>query len=255
MRLFTPGVFALFLLVPSQSKAQFTYPPQVPGAEEKIYKTVDDVELKMWVLKPDNWSTSDARPAILFFFGGGWKGGSPAQFIPQSQYLAGRGMVAIVVDYRVASRHKTLAKDCVADARDAMRFVRKEAKNMGIDPARIAAGGGSAGGHIAACLGVIDKDPESKPNAMALFNPACVLAPFEGVNYWEKDRSEEMRARMGIDPVALSPVHQVTKTAVPCIIFHGEADSTVPFSTAEIFTTKMKEAGVRCDLMGYPGEG
>ena len=53
---------------------------------------------------------------MVFFFGGGWNGGTPGQFRPQARHLAGRGMVAIVVDYRVKSRHGTLANVAVSDA-------------------------------------------------------------------------------------------------------------------------------------------
>lgn len=249
-------VLALSLtLLPISSEAQRGYPPKIAGATEEVYKVIDDVELKLWIFNPEGHQSDARKPAILFFFGGGWKGGSPSQFVPQAKYLAKRGMVAMVVDYRVRSRHGTLAKACVDDARDAMRFVRAEAERLGIDPNRVAAGGGSAGGHIAACLGTIDEDEASKPDALALFNPACVLAPLEGNNHWEEDRHAEMKERMGVEPEALSPAHHVSAGAPPCIIFHGEADPTVPFTTARAFADRMKAAGVRCDLMAYPGEG
>lgn len=242
-------------LVPISAKAQRGYPPKIADATEIVYKTIDDVELKLWIFNPEGHQSADRTPAILFFFGGGWRSGSPSQFVPQARYLAKRGMVAMVVDYRVRSRHGTLAKDCVADARDAMRFVRANAEKFGIDASKIAAGGGSAGGHIAACLGTIDTDEESKPNALALFNPACVLAPLDGKQYWEENRHEEMKERMGMEPEALSPAHHISPEAPPCIVFHGEADPTVPFATAKAFADRMKAAGLRCDLMAFPGEG
>ncbi len=243
------------LLLPSLAMSQRGYPPKIENAKEFVYKTVGETELKLWGFFPEGANPEKPQPAVIFFFGGGWKSGSPTQFVPHAEHLASQGIIAFVADYRVSSRHQTKAKDCVADARDAMRYVRKHAKELGVDPGRLAAGGGSAGGHIAACLGVIDEDAESKPNALLLFNPACVIAPFEGKNYWKDDRSKEMHERMGVEPEALSPVHHVSANAPPCIIFHGEADDTVPFATAEVFTKKMKEAGVDCVLHGYPGEG
>lgn len=250
----------LFVLICSLSLlpaayAQKNYPPVFEGATEHVYKTVGDVDLKLWSFQPADWKPSDSRPAIVFFFGGGWNSGSPGQFQPHAEYLADRGMVAFVADYRVALRHGTLAKDCVADAREAMRFIRGNATTLGVDAGRVGAGGGSAGGHIAACLGVISADPESKPELLALFNPACVLASFEGQIYFKEDRSAEMKERMGVEPEALSPVHHVTTDAPPCIIFHGTADDTVPYATAELFASEMKEAGVKCVLHAYEGEG
>ena len=243
--------------LPSLAHAQRNYPPTIPDAETYVYHTVDDERLKLWVFKPDNWNAEDKNPAVIFFFGGGWKAGSPEQFVEQCKHLASRGMVAITADYRVASRHQTKAIDCVNDAREAMRWVRANATRLGIDPERLAAGGGSAGGHIAACLGTIpamDEKISSRPDAMFLFNPACVLAPIDGKQAWKKDRSAEMLERMGVDPVKLSPAHNVTAEAPPTIVFHGKDDPTVPYATAEIFAKKMKAAGVRCDLKGYEGE-
>ncbi len=248
-------IACLLLTVSSVFAQQKNYPPSFEGAVEHVYKTVDEVELKLWGFLPEDWTAEDSRPAILFFFGGGWNAGSPAQFQPHAEYLAERGMIAFVVDYRVKSRHGTVAKNCVEDARDAMRFVRSHAGELGVDPNRVAAGGGSAGGHIAGCLGVIEEDPESKPNALALFNPALVLAPFGESSPWKEDRSAELKERMGVEPEALSPIHHVSGSAPPSVIFHGTADSTVPFVTAAQFTVEMKRAGVKCILHEYEGAG
>ncbi len=247
-------LFLTALLVSISAFGQKSYPPQIEGAKEHVYKTIGDVELKLWEFS-GKAEADDKRPVIVFFFGGGWKSGSPMQFVPHAQHFSDQGIVAFVADYRVSSRHGTLAKDCVADARDAIRFVRSHAEKLKIDPDRIAAGGGSAGGHIAACLGVISEDENSAVQAMALFNPACVLAPIDGQSPWESDRSEELLERMGTDPVSLSPAHQVSQGAPPCVIFHGEADTTVPFATAETFARKMKEVGSKCILHGYEGAG
>tara|TARA_R110002096_G_scaffold352023_1_gene545002 strand:+ start:677 stop:1555 length:879 start_codon:yes stop_codon:yes gene_type:complete len=252
--------FVLFLMVIAHLpeiafSQQKTYPPVIEGTKEHVYREVDDVQLKLWAFNPEGWKASDSRPAIVFFFGGGWSGGNPIQFERHSRLLAERGMVALVADYRVASRHGTKANECVEDARAAIRFLRSQSKILGIDPDRIAAGGGSAGGHIAACLGVIEADPESKPNAMALYNPACVIAPLDGMDYWPEDRYAEMEERMGVKPESLSPAQHVSKNAPPCIIFHGKADDTVPYATAAIFAEKMNALGVPCLLHGYEGEG
>ena len=64
----------------------------------------------------------DNRPAIVFYFGGGWVGGSPSHFSSQAQHYADLGLVTVLADYRVTSRHKTKAKHCLEDARDTMRL-------------------------------------------------------------------------------------------------------------------------------------
>ncbi|MGB2403643.1 MAG: alpha/beta hydrolase, partial [Akkermansiaceae bacterium] len=156
------------------------------GAAEKVapneiisYKKIGEVDLKLHVFKPRGHQASDKRPAVVFFFGGGWQGGTPRQFYQQSLFLAEHGMVAFAAEYRVASIHKTSPYECVADGKSAIRWVRKHALQLGVDPDRIVSSGGSAGGHVAACTGVIqgyeqvgeDASVSSQPNAMVLFNP------------------------------------------------------------------------------------
>jgi acetyl esterase/lipase len=248
--------------VAQEAKRKASYPPELPEAKAEVYKTVGDVKLSLYIFSPADHKPTDKRPAIVFFFGGGWTGGSPGQFHEQCKHLASRGMVAITADYRVASRHQVKALSCVADAKSAVRYIRKEASRLGIDPGRIAAGGGSAGGHIAACTGVIegfdesteDKSISSVPNALVLFNPALVLAPADSLKELDAAKMASMKERMGVDPQQLSPYHHVRKGAPPTIIFHGKADSGVPYATAEAFAKAMSAAGNECQLAGYEGQ-
>ena len=145
---------------------------------------------------------------------------------------------------------------------EAIRFVRKNAARLGIDPDRIVAAGGSAGGHLAAACGTIsgfdapDEDTRisSRPNAMILFNPAVVLAPVDGVEI-DEQRMAALSDRLGVDPRELSPYHHVTRGTPPAVIFHGKADKTVPYATVEAFAKAMRDAGNTCELYGYDGQG
>src|SRR6478672_10856667 len=132
-------------LFAQEKKGTRPYPPSLPGAEVETYKTVADAKLNLYVYYPSGHKPTDKRAAIVFFFGGGWQNGSPGQFEQHCKHLASRGMVAITADYRVASRPQVKAVECVKDAKSAIRYVRKEAARLGVDPNRIAAGGGSAG--------------------------------------------------------------------------------------------------------------
>jgi len=246
----------------AQQKAGKSYPPDLPGAKVEAYKTVGDAKLNLYIFEPAGHKPSDKTPAIVFFFGGGWTGGSPQQFEQQCKHLAERGMVAITADYRVASRNQVKAVSCVADAKSAIRYVRQNAAKLGVDPNRIAAGGGSAGGHIAACTGVLtgfdesteDAKISSVPNALALFNPAVVLAPVDGLRQLDAAKVSSLADRMGTDPQKLSPYHNMHKGVPPTIIFHGQADTTVPYQTVELFTKAMQAAGNQCQLVGYEGQ-
>ena len=242
-------------------KSGFTYPPEFSGAQTVTYKTVGETKLALYIFNPAEHKASDSRPAIIFFFGGGWTSGSPGQFEQQCRYLASRGMVAITADYRVASRHQAKAAQCVSDAKSAIRYVRAHAKELGVDPKRIAAGGGSAGGHIAGCTGTLagldeadeDKSISSEPDAMVLFNPALTLAPVDG-NDFGGFGARLPAERLGAEPVAISPTHNVKAGVPPTIVFHGKADTTVPFATVEVFAAAMKKAGNRCEVAGFEGQ-
>ena len=239
--------------------------PKIPEATEYSYKQTPQGELKLWAIGPDHHGDADssAHPAIVFFFGGGWRSGSPQQFVPHARYLAKRGMVAVLVDYRVSSRHQTRAVDSVADAKSAIRWVRQNAEMLHVDPQRVCAAGGSAGGHLAACCALIEGFDEqseqqrisSVPDAMALFNPAVMLAPLDDTQLAgvDAERLASLQERMGVEPKELSPVHHVQSQMPPTMIVHGESDTTVPFSTVQEFTARMQAAGNRCELHGYPG--
>src|SRR5438132_4647791 len=140
------------------------------------YTKTKQADLEIVVHFPPGWKETDKRPGIVFFFGGGWENGTIKAFEPQAKYLASRGMVTARADYRVKSRHGVTPKECVDDARSAVRWFRQNAARLGVDPDKIVASGGSAGGHIAACTTLMpaskskDEEVSCKANALLLFN-------------------------------------------------------------------------------------
>lgn len=243
-----------YCIVPLFLIAFSTYALEVEGFtpdREIVYKTVGDVQLKLSVFMPPESNPADKRAAIVFFFGGGWNSGSPTQFYPHCQHLASRGMVAISADYRVFSRHKTSPRECVKDGKSAIRWVRQHAGELGIDPDRIAAGGGSAGGHVAAATGTLtafnedneDSAVSSLPNALVLFNPVLDTGPGQHAYERVKDYWQD-----------ISPIHNISENTPATIIFLGTKDEVVPLESAEKFKKEMAEKGVRCDLEIYEGQ-
>src|SRR5689334_20475021 len=106
-------MIALFLFLLQAAVAP--QPDEIPGARPYAYKETPQGELRLHVFSPKD--SPEKSPAVVFFFGGGWRGGTVLQFAPQAKHLASRGMVAIVADYRVSGRHKTTPAEAVADAK------------------------------------------------------------------------------------------------------------------------------------------
>lgn len=247
---------------PPEPPTSWAYPPEMPGSRAEVFRQVGEVKLNAYLFEPEGHQSSERRPAAVFFFGGGWNAGTPGQFWPHCAHLARRGMLAITVDYRVKSRHGVSPQDCLRDAKAAIRWVRANAARLGVDPDRIAAGGGSAGGHLAAAVALAPgfeegdhPDVSSMPNALILFNPAVVLAPVEGhPDLLTAEKFGDIKTRAEGRPEEISPVHFIRAGLPPSIIFHGTNDDAVPFSTATLFQQKMSEAGNRCELRAYEGQ-
>lgn len=242
-------IFYLLLLFTTYSiQAQEGIPKITP--ETIVYKEIDTIKLKLHIYKPLNFNKEKVYNSIVFFHGGGWNGGNHKAFRRQSAYLASRGLIAISVSYRLKNTHGTTPFEAVEDAKSAIRFVRKHAKELNINPNKIAAGGGSAGGHLAAACGNIeglegekeDLKISSRPNALVLFNPVYDNSK-KGFGY----------RRMNGRHLEISPLHNITKGAPPTIVFFGTKDKTTPVLSSKEYEQKMKEVGSRIDLFLYEG--
>lgn len=220
---------------------------KIPNVTREIeFKTTPQGSLKLHLFSPAEAKASDKRPAIVFFFGGGWKNGSFTQFVPQAEYFASRGLVCACADYRISSIHKTTPDKCVEDAKSAMRWVRGHAAELGVDPDKIIASGGSAGGHLAAATWLVpgfeadgdDKTVSCKPNALVLFNPALNLTNIGAMeihNATGKNIAKE-----------ISPTFFLTKDTPPAILFFGTTDKLGTHGVE--YAAKAKELGVRAEL-------
>lgn len=244
----TIAAASLLILISAHIAGADAFTPQ-----SFTYKTVDQVELKLTVLPAANAAAGELRPAIVFFHGGGWVGGTPNQFKEQSRYLASRGLICIQAQYRLLKKESNDPPlVCVQDAKSAMRWVRAHAKELNIDPARIAAGGGSAGGHLAAFVGMVEglDDPADdlkispRPAALVLFNPVFNNGPGEWGNGRVKERYKEF-----------SPAHNISADDPPALVMLGSIDKLLPVKTVEAFKTEMEKLGVRCEVRVYKGQG
>lgn len=213
------------------------------------YKTAGEGTLDLHVFDPAPTAGGKGavgRPAIVFFFGGGWTHGTPVQFYAECAHFADRGYVAISADYRVAATHGTKPVDAVEDARDTLRWVREHAAELGVDPARIVAAGASAGGHLAA-VATLRAPVAERPAAMLLLYPVLDVGP-AGYGH----------TLFGEDFAALSPLHLLETVSLPpppALILVGSADRATPEKTVRAFQERVQAAGGLCEVVVYPGGG
>lgn len=241
------NLIALLLLITSTAIgfSQDATPPK-----SYVYKQTEQGELSLYVYSPAE--LKEKQPAIIFFFGGGWTQGKVSQFEPQARHFAERGLIAICADYRVKSRHSVTPDACVEDAKSAIRWVRKNAGMLKVDPDRIVGSGGSAGAHIAACTGIgegLDLKQEdltisSRPNALVLYNPV--------LNLTEPKFKKLLETKEGMAE-AISPTLNIKADSPPTLLLFGSNDRLV--EQAEQFMARSRQIGHRAEIEIAPDVG
>jgi len=262
MRLWMAPAVLMLLFGADAARAQTSRAPdkvltykKAPGPDGQ------DQELKLHVYLPEGWKASDQRPAIILWFGGAFIKGDPKQFFTQAEYFASRGMVAISGEYRIRMGVPVSTED----ARSTIRWMKTHAAELGIDPNKIAAGGGSAGGYLGTAVGTNvgpdaegeDKTVSARPAALVLFNPALraggassagaasSLAPAPAPGGAGKAGKTEM----DLAP----PFDALSKDCPPSILFYGTTDNFI--GPGRAFSEKALSLGVRSELWAAQGQG
>lgn len=215
-----------------------------------VYKKTGGHGLELHFLKA---ADGGRLPTAVFFFGGGWIDGQVTQFMRQAMHLNRRGMHSVLVDYRVQARQNTSPVEAIQDARSAMRFLKTHADDLGVNPHKMAAIGGSAGGHLAFCTYMAREinDPNDDlsvdpcPQAIVGFNPVLDTSA-DGFGH---DRFPGDSARLAC------PVDMVTGSLPPNLILQGTADETTPVGIARKFKQRAHDEGVVCHLIEYQDRG
>jgi len=209
----------------------------------EVYKSIDGKDLDLHVFYPGSVKPTRPAPAIVMFHGGGFSKGDPSHFYYLCNYLASRGMVAISVRYRLNNDNI----ECLRDAKSAMRHVYKHAARFGVDPDKVAAGGGSAGGCLAAALSTSKRINEATdelsispaPKALVLFNPVYTSKGTWGAPPQDRDD--------------FTPMDNIHSGMAPTLVLFGDEDKFVDVPTMKEFQRKMADVGVRSELKIYPG--
>lgn len=218
------------------------------------YPIENGIQLDGYITYPEG--SAHNLPAIVLAFGGNWTIGDPAQFFPQADVFAKEGYVVITPDYRVFSRQNTSPRESVSDFCNLWKYLRENAERLGIDPKRIALGGGSAGGHIAIMAGIIS---DNFPKVYILYNP---IVQTSGDIFWNnqlpKDRQLFPVSPQGLnyeDFSDIDPMLQLRKAFPPTLLMHGRNDHEVPVESAVLFADKIKGLNSQIHLKIYDDVG
>ncbi len=252
---------ALFLLNCTACKAGENILPT-----EVRYGEVDGQKLLLDAYQPPK-TAETLRPAVVLIHGGGWAAGNRSDYRDMGKWLASQGYVAFAISYRLVQKDRNQWPAQLNDVQRAIRWIRAHAKDYQIDPERIGAFGGSAGGHLVACLGTMDTLDNSDP-ALAAFSSrvSCVVdmcgptdltedfEPKVAQGKWCNEIVENLlggKERKGAREA--SPLFHVDRRTPPFLIFHGRKDDIVPLDQSERLLTALKAADVPAELVVFDG--
>jgi acetyl esterase/lipase len=249
------------------------FPRQVPSIPRRsehhlldpdvVYDEVDGEPLRYDLYRPRG--VRNLAPGVVFFHGGGWAYGDPSQAAGNGLHFARAGIATVSLSYRLAPAHRFPAQ--LDDVRRGLRYVRRNAETLGIDPARLVLLGLSAGAHLVMLAhlarGVNALAPALPPDLAA--TPEDVLAVI--AHYGPYDLSRR-RPVGGWDPIGdllgeraddpawvrlASPVQHAARAAAPVLLIHGTADDVVSCRESERMHAALRAAGKTSDLLLLQG--
>jgi acetyl esterase/lipase len=193
------------------------------------------------------------RPAVVAIHGGGWRGGTKNTYGREVARLARRGYVVASVEYVLSEPGRPTWPENLDDVREAVRWVRRHAAEYGIDPARIAAMGSSAGGHLAELLGTQARGDEPEASVQAVVN---LYGPSDLAGLFRSPGAVmPLRLYLGRDPKDApgryrdaSPIAHASGRSAPTLIIHGDADMLVPVAQSRAMAERLKAAGIPAEV-------
>lgn len=237
---------------------------------EVAFLAADRAE-RLDVYLPAGWTPEAKLPAMVWVHGGGWTGGDKAATRDRNvcHALAAAGYVSVSINYRLGAG---AWPQNLEDVKNAVRYVRAHAAQLGVDPERIALGGGSAGGHLAlmaAYTADAEKWEPAQPWPGVSSRVACVIdlygitdvrawlaAPAEQASAPRSRTNYAVFAAVGSAvPPDVSPLAHVTASSPPTLILHGRADRTVDAAQSVALAGALQTRGVPHELLLLDGVG
>jgi acetyl esterase/lipase len=244
-----------------------TAPPQVDVVADVVYGHKDGLALTFDVIKPKAKANG---AAVIFMVSGGWVSSysPPLQTAARFKDLLDKGFTIIPV--RHGSSPKYLIPEIVSDVRRAVRFIRYNAKQWGVDPNRLGVFGGSAGGHLSLVIGTASDngDPAAKEDFLresdrvasivAYFPPVDLRQIARGVNPAPTGGRGDRFPALNFDKAKApdySPILFVTPDDPPTLLIHGDKDDLVPISNSQRIYDAFQQNKVKTQFITIEGAG
>jgi len=249
-----------FLMVSGSVRA--AEPKIVPDV---VYGHKDGMALTFDVIEPESANGA----GVLFIQSGGWYSGwtEPKNLVPAAQPLLDKGLTVFIV--RHGSAPKYTVPEAAADVQRCVRYLHLHAGEWNVDPQRLGAFGGSAGGHLTLMLATTgdDGDPAAKDEVLqqsSRIAAAVALYPPTDLRKWTTDPPEEIAKHAGLKPPLtfaadleddVSPLLHVTKETAPTLLIHGDLDTLVPIEHSQNMIKALKDSKIDSELLTIEGGG
>ena len=198
------------------------------------------------------------RPAMVIIHGGGWRKGSTRGVSGFGEFLSRAGFVCLCPSYRLSGEAHWPAQ--IEDVKCAIRYLKANRKQLGLNKERVGITGDSAGGHLA-LMAAVNSSFEGSGGHMGESSHVKAVGAMYGPIRVRKTRADG--SPLGLlkptatdaDYASASPIHYDLTEFPPCLLIHGADDPAVPLSGTLEFYTKLVELGRTVELHSFAGEG
>ena len=236
-----------------------------------VYKKTATTDLSLYYFLPEKIKSKEKYPAIVFMHGGAWTGGAANVFYAYAAYFARRNITAISIDYRLIKQSADDIANCISDCKSAVRFIKKNASLFHLDTSKVVICGESAGGHLAACMQMLDdyndKEDDTRINtksaALILLNPVVNVA-VNFIKYMDAavlkstnklPDSATLSQKYSAKATSISPLYQIKKALPPTLLINGMTDKITPYQYAQAFADSANHYKNNCQLIQLPNTG
>ncbi|MDF1824767.1 MAG: alpha/beta hydrolase fold domain-containing protein [Verrucomicrobiales bacterium] len=239
---------------PQRSSGLPPLPEGVSVRRDQVYREGHE-RWKLDVYFPEAEASEGGRPGLVFVHGGGWRSGSKdrGQWASLPASYAAKGYVCVSVNYRLTGNGGGFPA-CVHDVKNAVRWFRANAEELGLDVNRIGAFGNSAGAHLVSMLGLVEPEDGLEGDGTHLDQSSLVQAvcasatpsdflSWNGEPFPNRSLLAGDEATLSERAAAASPVTYVAEGAPPFLLIHAKDDTVVPFRQGEKLAGKLKAAG------------